>query len=270
MKKLCVLLLICFICPGVFAQANTDANATQDTTKEEINTGQDITKPLSRFDIRYKYQQTTGRLDTSLMTFRLDVPFKFKSGWQLSTRFDLPLVYSDVPSRDNPRGDYEFGTGDFLTQFLFIAPPKGRWVYAFGTQVLWPTGSQDQMGTGKYQLVPTMAAVYYPERWSKGSFAAVVIRDGFDIAGKDDRKHIHELYVQPMVNFNLPERWFLTLAPEMKMNWEDDNKWFVPFDVTLGKMLNKSTVASLGFKQAMVNDYDLYDWEIEFRIGFFF
>ena len=45
---------------------------------------------------------------------------------------------------------------------------------------------------------------------------------------------------------------------------------FLPFDVTLGKMLNKSTVASVEFKQAVINDYDLYDWEIEFRIGFFF
>ena len=262
LKKLWLFLMICFVCPGVFAQANADANAAQDKTKEEINTGQDITKPLSRFDIRLKFQQTTGNYDTSMTTLRLDVPFKFKSGWQLSTRFDLPLVRSDVPSRDNPNGDYEFGTGDFLTQFLFIAPPKGRWAYAFGTQVIFPTGSQDQMGTGKYQLVPSVAAVYYPKSWSKGSFAGLMIRDGFDIAGKDDRKHIHELYVQPLVNINLPKRCFVTFAPEMKMNWEDHNKWFVPFDVTLGKMLNKSTVISLEFKQAVINDYDLYDWEI--------
>ena len=262
MKKLWLILMICFICPGVFAQANTDANAAQNNTKEEINTGQDITKPLSRFDIRLKFQQTTGNYDTAMTTLRLDVPFKFKNGWQLATRFDLPLVRSDVPSRDNPRGDYEFGTGDVLTQFLLIAPPKGRRAYAFGTQVLFPTGSQDQMGTGKYQLVPTVAAVYYPESWSKGSFAGIMIRDGFDFAGKDDRKHIHELYVQPLINFNLPERWFVTFAPEMKMNWLDDNKWFVPFDVTLGKMINKSTVVSLEFKQAVINDYDLYDWEI--------
>jgi len=261
MKKLWLLLMICFVCPAVFAQ---------DEAKEEINTGQDITKPLSRFDVRYKYKQTTGDYDTSLTTLRLDKPFMLDGGWQLSTRFDLPLVRSDVPSRDNPNGDYEAGAGDFLTQFLFIAPPKGRWAYGFGTQVIFPTGSQDQMGTGKYQLVPTVATVYYPERWSKGSFLGVVIRDGFDIAGKDDRNDIHELYVQPLVNVNLPERWFVTLAPEMKMNWKDDNKWFVPFDVTLGKMLNKSTVASVGFKQAIVNDYDLYDWEIEFRVGFFF
>lgn len=253
--------MVCFICPGVFAQ---------DEAKEEVNTGQDVTKPLSRFDIRYKYQQTTGDFDTSLTTLRLDAPFRLKDGWQLSTRFDMPLVRSDVPSRDNPNGDYEFGTGDFLSQFLLIPPQKGRWACGFGTQVIWPTGSQDQMGTGKYQLVPSAAAIYYPKSWSKGSFAGLMIRDGFDIAGKDDRKHIHELYIQPLLNFNLPEKSFVTFAPEARINWERDNDLFVPFDVTLGKMLNKSTVASVEFKQAVINDYDLYDWEIEFRIGFFF
>src|SRR3990172_9030848 len=124
MKKLCLLLLICYMCQGIFAQ---------DETKEEVNTGQDFAKPLSRFDIRYKFQQTTGDFDTSLMTLRLDTPFRMESGWQLSTRFDLPLIRSDVTSLDNPNGDYETGAGDFLTQFLFITPPQGRWAYGFGT-----------------------------------------------------------------------------------------------------------------------------------------
>jgi len=257
--------MVCFICPGVFAQ-----DEAKDDAKEEVNTGQDFTKPLNRFDIRYKYQQTTGDFDTSLTTFRLDAPFRLKDGWQLSTRFDLPLVRSDVPSWDNPNGDYETGAGDILSQFLFIAPPQGRWAYGFGAQMIFPAASQDQMGTGKYQLLPTVGGIYYPESMPKGSFVGMLVRDGFDIAGQDDRAGIHELYVQPLLNINLPEKSFVTFAPEARINWKKDNDLFLPFDVTLGKMLNKSTVASVEFKQAVINDYDLYDWEIEFRIGFFF
>jgi hypothetical protein len=260
MKKIGLFLVLCWMGPGIFAQDKT----------EEVNTGQDLTKPLSRFDIRYQYQHTTGNYDTNLMTLRLDAPVKLESGWLLSTRFDLPLVRNDIPSRDNPNGDYESGAGDLLTQFFLISPPQGRWAYAVGAQLIWPTASQDQMGTGKYQLAPSVATVYYPEAWSKGSFVGLLLRDYFDYAGDDDRADIHEMSIQPLFNYNLPERWFLGINPDIRVNWEQDNQWFVPFNVTLGKLINKSTVMSVEFNTPIVNDYDRYDWQIEFRIGFFF
>ena len=46
-----------------------------------------------------------------------------------------------------------------------------------------------------------------------------------------------------------------------------DGDVFIPFDVLVGKMINKSTVVSVEFATPLVNDYDLYDWMIEFRIG---
>ena len=57
----------------------------------------------------------------------------------------------------------------------------------------------------------------------------------------------------------------------MRVNWEDDNRWFVPFDITLGKMLNKSTVVSIEYKTPIVDEkYPVYDHEVEVRVGFFF
>lgn len=45
---------------------------------------------------------------------------------------------------------------------------------------------------------------------------------------------------------------------------------FLPFDIMLGKLLNKNTVLSVDFAAPIVNDYNLYDWLLELRIGFFF
>ena len=50
----------------------------------------------------------------------------------------------------------------------------------------------------------------------------------------------------------------------------DKGKWFVPFNAMVGKMVNKSTVASLEVGVPIVNDYQVYDFKIEGRIGFFF
>jgi hypothetical protein len=69
----------------------------------------------------------------------------------------------------------------------------------------------------------------------------------------------------------LPQFYFLTFAPEMRVNWENHNRWFIPFDVTIGKMLNKTTVVSIEYKIPVCDqDYPIYNTEVEARIGFFF
>ncbi len=241
---------------------------------EEVNTGQDPTKPVTRLDIRYKYQDLPGGFTNNLITFRVDKPVPLSdSGWTLSLRVDAPVAYNDVPSRDNPNGDREFGMSDSLFQALLITPPLGddkRWALAFGTQVLFPTGSQDQFGTGKWQLAPTAAVrMAWPEV-SKGSFFALLVRDQFSFAGQDERADINDLIVQPVFNWQLPETWFLTFSPEIKFDLEGDGDAFVPFDILVGKMINPRTVASVQFSVPIVDDYPQYDWQVEFRIGFFF
>jgi hypothetical protein len=238
---------------------------------EEVNTGQDPTKPLARLDIRLKYQDLPGGNSAVVPTLRLDVPFALgNGGWKLGTRFDLPFAINDVPSPDNPDGDWHAGTSDALAQFLFITPPQGRWQFAFGTQVLFPTGSEDQMGTGKWQLAPTVAGIYALPEISKGSFAGLLVKDQFSVAGDEDRRDIHDLVIQPLFNINLPDAWFLTLAPEIRVNLEDDGDAFVPFNVQVGKMISPKSVMSLEFKAPLVDDYKQYDFEVEFRVGFFF
>ena len=77
---------------------------------EAVNTGEDFTRPLDRFDIRYKYQQTTSDTDKSVMTFRLDAPFQLEDGWKFSTRFDMPIV------NDYDRYDWQI---EFQLGFFF-------------------------------------------------------------------------------------------------------------------------------------------------------
>ena len=241
-------------------------------TKEEVNTGQDFTKPLTRLDIRQKYQNLPAGKESYTTTFRVDKPFVLDGGWVLSTRADLPLMGSDVTSADNPDSDFKWGMSDFLTQFLLIAPQGEKsWTYAFGLQTIFPTASEDQMGTGRYQVAPVLGGKVDLKGISKGSFAYALIRNHFDAGGSDSRANTNYLVIQPGINIALPKTFFVTVSPEMKVNWEDNNHWFIPFDVTVGKMLNKSTVVSVEYKTRIHDDkYRFYDTEIEARIGFFF
>lgn len=240
--------------------------------QEEVNTGQDFTKPMTRLDIRQKYQNLPAGKESYTTTFRVDKPIVLDGGWVLSTRADLPFTGSDVTSADNPDSDFKWGMSDFLTQFLLIAPQgKKSWTYAVGLQTIFPTASEDQMGTGRYQVAPVVGGKVDLNGISKGSFAYALIRNHFDAGGDSSRQKLNYLVIQPGINIALPEAFFVTFSPEMKVNWEDNNHWFIPFDVTVGKMLNKSTVVSLEYKTPIHDDkYRFYDTEIEARIGFFF
>ena len=100
----------------------------------------------------------------------MDKPFQLAEKWILSTRLDIPLVATDRISHDNPRGAHQFGSGDVLAQAMLIHTPSKHFAWAAGAQVVFPTASKDEMGTGRYRVVPTVGARWttdhiLPESW---------------------------------------------------------------------------------------------------------
>jgi hypothetical protein len=171
---------------------------------EEVNNGQDPTRPRTRFDLRYQYQNLPpeDHDHAHIFTLRADNPFVLSQHWQLAARLDLPLFLTDALSHDNPMGDNEFGAGDLLVQGLLIYALDQRWAVAGGVQFIFPTASQEQLGGGKYCLVPTGAFRLALPEVSKGSFFAFLVRYDYDFAGEEDRRHISELPFAPACNVN--------------------------------------------------------------------
>ncbi|MHC4363657.1 MAG: hypothetical protein ACYSTZ_12580 [Planctomycetota bacterium] len=129
------------------------------------------------------------------------------------------------------------------------------------------------MGRGKYLAGPIAGVAYHPESWELGGFVGLVVGDSFEYAGKDNREDVHELSVSPLVNYNFEawdDFWFVTLAPEVRINWKQDNDVFLPFNISIGKLLTDNSTFSVGFSTPIVNNYDLYDWQIEVRARYFF
>ncbi len=266
----------------------------QEKAEEQVNTGQDFLKPLTRFDIRQQFKQNNGDTDTYITTFRFDKPFLLDGGKAgiLSTRLDIPLIFSDAVGNDNPNGDtYEFGVGDLLTQFAYIFPKDitdeigfGIDGFGFGAQLVWPTASKSMLGGEKYLVAPLIGAKWNMPQISEGSWFTPVFRYFFNYADHGAGKYrddVGELAIQPQVYINT-KAWDWPVdfvhfwgGKDIRINFENGSTKhsgdvFIPFDVLVGKMINKSTVVSVEFATPLINDYDLYDWMIEFRIGFFF
>ena len=241
-----------------------------DASAEADNSGQDLTRPLTRLDLRYKYQDFSGGVNENTLTLRVDKPFFLAGGWTLSTRVDLPISSGNEPNGDNHNGSTVVGLEDSLIQAILITPSQGPWAFAFGGQIVFPTGTRDQFTTDKWQLVPTVAAVRQIPGLSPGSFIGVVLRDSFDVAGASDHPHINVVSLQPLFNWALPQRWFVTLQPEIKFDTRNNWRVFAPFDVIVGKKLTNSIVASMQFDAPVIDSLKSYDWRTEARIGFFF
>ena len=245
-----------------------------------INEGEDITRPLARFDFKAQYLNLppAGNDNSQITTLRVDKPFVLATDWQLAARFDLPVYITDAVSSDNPNGHTNAGLGDVLLQGLVVhSPADSRFAWAVGPRLDFPTASEDQMGTGKWRIVSTAGARYFTPEISKGSWVGLVARYAASFAGNSDRNHISELQLAPQVYIQLPDTWFLNFYPATDIRYNfaarrsgDTGRWFVPLDVVVGRMLTESIIASFEVGVPIVNQYKVYDLKLEARIGYFF
>lgn len=268
MRGMLALLLIVTLAGGECAAA-----------ADETDNGEDITRPRTRLDVRYQYQNQPADTHDSQHTFtlRTDRPFDLAPGWRFGTRADLPFVYTDATSADHADGAFGFGLGDALVQGLLINLPTPDFAWAVGARFVFPTGTQDRIGAGKYRIVPTVGARQDLDAISDGSWITLAARYDLSYAGDDGRRDIRELQFAPMFNLALPDGWFVTVFSSTDIRYNlgekrpgDSGRWFVPLDFTVGTLINKTTIASLEIGVPLIKDYDLYDFKIEARLGFFF
>ncbi len=258
------------------AQADTAIHGT-------FNNGEDFTLPRNQFQVRQSYERLPdagGRNPEKwTTTLRADLWTGVGDGWKLYGRVDQPLVYShNVTSSFNPNGHNRFGAGDLLTEMAVIMPqPTTRLGYGLGVRAVWPTASLNEAGKGKYQIGPVVGVRYSLPEISPGSAFVPQVIYLNSVASRDensDRPDINLLKIQPKFNVGLPDHWFLTAyaSESIEINYQDNGKVFVPFDLMVGRKLGDRFVASLEYSRSLFHDkgFEPYQWRIEVRTGYYF
>ena len=248
-----------------------------------FNTGEDITLPRNVVQVRQRYQRLPDAGNRNpekwVTTLRADLWTGLGDGWKLYGRIDQPLVYShDVTSPFNPNGHRRFGQGDLLTEIAIVAPPPtARLGYGLGVRAVWPTAGLNEAGKGKYQIGPVAGARYSLPEIGPGSFflaKAIYLNSVASRDGNSGRADINLLKLQPKFNVGLPDHWFVTAyaSETIEVNYQDDGKVFIPFDLMIGKKFFDSFVASLEYSRSLIHDkgFEPYQWQIEGRIGYYF
>lgn len=255
----------------------TLCSAQTSSEVKSVNSGEDLTAPLDRFDLRMQFetlpdQKRKGEvfddLSTETLTLRTDM-LLFAKPDQLALRFDLPLEWSNKPNDQNPEGDTEFGMGDFLAQAIYVREFDKRWAGGIGLRTILPTATGEAFGDGKWQLVPTIGVRANTPEISEGSYLGLIVRQFSSVGGQSSRSDISYFQFEPQFNWALPDQWFLNFSPEVKFNLMT-SEWFVPLDIMVGRRFGLHWIASLEYQYGLVREDDSYNQWIEARIGYFY
>lgn len=84
---------------------------------------------------------------------------------------------------------------------------------------MFPTATDEKLGSEKWSAGPSAVALTIQGQWLYG----VLINKVWSFAGDDDRDDVNAMLLQPFVNYNLPEGWYLVSSPIITANWEADS-----------------------------------------------
>jgi hypothetical protein len=130
----------------------------------------------------------------------------------LNFRAEIPVVWTNGVTLDNPTGATVSGFGNVLTQAWIVHDFDQRWAVALGGQLIAPTSTNGVATDAWEQVAGLVVRAMLPEI-SPGSYFAPQVRYGIDFEGNDDGRMRRQLRIAPTLNVNLPHNLFLTLYP---------------------------------------------------------
>jgi len=140
------------------------------------------------------------------------------------------------PIRTAPGGPT--GLSDTRLLGLMISEKKdlgqGKWWrYGLGPVFVFPTATDEVLGSEKWQVGPTAGAILASEKWQ----AAIIIQNPISFAGASDRADVNRLIWQPILVYWLPKQWYLGIQGTPKtINWENDAAATIPLSARVGKV----------------------------------
>jgi hypothetical protein len=161
------------------------------------------------------------------------IPIDLTPDWNLITRTIVPVVTQPgvVPGQDSTTG---FGDTLF-SAFLSPARNEGT-IWGVGPAVQFPTHGSDRLGNDRWGLGPAFVALrmHHGSPWVYG----FLVNNVWSASGGDDPTY-NKLTLQPFVNYNLPDGWYLTSSPVVTADWKahGGDRWTVPIGGGVGKIV---------------------------------
>jgi hypothetical protein len=230
--------------PAATEAAATEAAATEDLAEQAQN-------PIANLiSVPFQNNTTLGlgpeeNKTLNVLNIQPVVPFRLNDDLTLVTRTILPVL-----SQPGPEGGNSNGIGDLNPSFFLVPKLPGRWTVGFGPTLVLPTASRDELGSGQWGMGPAAVAVYTRGPWVAGG----LVNQIWSVAGDSDRRSLSQFLVQPFVNFNLPNGWYLVSSPIITANWQvSSDRWLVPIGGGFGRVFRVGSQPVNASLQAYAN-----------------
>ena len=175
--------------------------------------------------------------DRLTLNFQPVIPIALDDDWLLITRTIVPVVYQDEVTIDED--DTQFGLGDVQQSFFFSPKHSGIEHVKFGVGpiFLWPTATNDSLGTRKFGIGPAALALYQRNPWTVGLLANHIwsYADVGDGDLPQDRPDVNQTFLQPFATYQLGGGWSVVAQLEATYSWTDEH-WTVPLSTGVSKV----------------------------------
>ena len=163
------------------------------------------------------------------------IPVPLNKDWNLITRTIMPIINQPSPATGIPSA---FGLGD-INPSLFLSPANsGKLIWGAGPTLTFPTATASVLGDGKWQAGPSLVLLTMPGHWVIGALA----NNQWSYAGWG-KNNVNALLVQPFINYNFPDGWYVASSPIITANWvaASDNRWTLPIGGGSAKFSSSTT-----------------------------
>lgn len=216
---------------GAAMASGSSASSTEALAKAAQNPVANLISVPFQYNANFGFGPEDGV--QSVLNIQPVIPFTLSKEWNLITRTIVPIIYQ--PPVVNG-GDDEFGLGD-ITFTTFLSPSNSEGlIWGVGPAFLIPTATSSVLGQGKFGIGPSVVGLYSKGPWVVGA----LFNNIWSVAGSDSRPDVNQMTLQPFVNYNLPDGWYLTSAPIILANWEadSDDRWTVPIGGGFGRVFH--------------------------------
>jgi hypothetical protein len=195
------------------------------------------------------------------------IPFSLSKDWNLITRTIIPII--DLPSTA-PGVPSASGLGDINPTFFFSPANSGKLTWGIGPSLTFPTATDSLLGSGMYSAGPAAVVFLGLGQWKLG----VIGNNQWSYAGWGPES-VNQLTLQPIINYNFGEGWYLVTSPIMTANWKasSSDRWTVPLGGGFGKLQKFGKLPVNINLQAFYNvekPENGADWQLRFQVQFLF
>jgi hypothetical protein len=210
---------------------------------------------------------TDDERQINVFKFQPIMPFRLTDEWKLITRPVIPVVSSEI-LKNPATGDWdrENGLGDVVLLAAFSnTPPTSPNVWGIGPTFIFPTASDDDLGTEKWSVGPVATWFHLGEKWIYGG----IVQHWWSFAGDDDRDHVNLTNIQYVLKYRPTPAMSIGFSPNIEANWKNDSDdvWSVPIGLGADRMFRLGKLpVKIGFEaQYYVEQPDSFGAEWNFR-----